>query len=145
MFGGHFQLNSPSVNSTEIKVLENGLDFTPIQRKINKPELRRDFIEFCRRMRLKWHFRDEPRGFNATPAVAPKSTWHPSKRHACLEVFLSQVEREIFKIPFSELSILIYLEKSGKLLHLWPMIEVLRSKKQIRGLAKLYGTETITY
>ena len=100
LLGDHFQLNSPIVNSTEIKVLENGLDFTPIQRK---PELRRDFNEFCRRMRLKWHFRDEPQGFNGTPAVAPKSTWHPPKRHACLKVFLGQVGKQIFKIPFSEL------------------------------------------
>ena len=37
----------------EIKVLEKGLDFALIQRKINEPELRRDFNEFCRRMRLK--------------------------------------------------------------------------------------------
>ena len=39
-------------------------------------------------MRLKWHFRDEPQGFNETPAFTPKSTWHPPKGHACLEDFL---------------------------------------------------------
>ena len=33
-----------------IKVLEKGLDFAPIQRKINKPELCKDSEEFCRRM-----------------------------------------------------------------------------------------------
>ena len=38
----------------EIKVLEKGLDFAPIQRKINEPELRQDFENFCRRMRIKW-------------------------------------------------------------------------------------------
>ena len=54
-------------------------------------------------MRLKWHFRDEPQGFNETPAFTPKSTWHPPKGHACLEVFLSQIEKEIFEIPFSDL------------------------------------------
>ena len=86
-----------------LTVLGKGLDFAPIQRKINEPELRRDFNEFCRRMRLKWHFRDEPQGFNETPAFTPKSTWHPPKAHACLEVFLSQVEKEIFEIPFSDL------------------------------------------
>ena len=33
-----------------IKVLEKGLDFAPIQRKINKPELCKDSEELCRRM-----------------------------------------------------------------------------------------------
>ena len=37
----------------EIKVLEKGLDFPPKQRKVNEPELRQDFSEFCRRMRTK--------------------------------------------------------------------------------------------
>ena len=54
-------------------------------------------------MHLKWHFRDEPQCFNETPAFIPKSTWHPPKGHACLEVFLSQVEKEIFETPFSDL------------------------------------------
>ena len=110
-----FNLSHRVLTDAEIKVLGKGLDFVPIQRKINEPELRRDFNEFCRRMRLKWHFRDEPQGFNETPAFTPKSTWHPPKGHACLEVFLSQVEKEIFEIPFSDLSILICLEKSGRL------------------------------
>ena len=43
-----------------IEVLKKGLDFAPIQRKINKPELRSDFGEFYRQMRIKWHFRNEP-------------------------------------------------------------------------------------
>ena len=37
----------------EIKVLEKGLDFAPIQNKVNEPELRKDFDEFCWRMRIK--------------------------------------------------------------------------------------------
>ena len=41
------------LTNIETKVLEKGLDFAPIQRKINEPELIRDFNEFCRRMHLK--------------------------------------------------------------------------------------------
>ena len=84
-------------------MLGKGLDFALIQHKINEPELRHDFNEFCRRMCLKSHFRDKPQGFNETPAFTPKSTWHPPKGHACLEVSFSQVEKEIFEIPFSDL------------------------------------------
>ena len=47
------------LSDNEIKVLEKGLDFAAMQRKINKPGLRFDFGEFCRRMRIKWHFRNE--------------------------------------------------------------------------------------
>ena len=68
-----FNLSHRVVADAEIKVLGRGLDFAPIQRKIIEPELRRDFNEFCRRMRLKWHFRDEPQGYNETPAFTHKS------------------------------------------------------------------------
>ena len=55
-----FNLSRKVLSEAEIKVLEKGLDFAPIQNKINEPELRKDFDEFCRRMRIKWHFRNEP-------------------------------------------------------------------------------------
>ena len=58
----------------EIKVLKKGLDIALIQRKVNEPELKRDFNELCRWMRLKWHFQDEPQDFNETPAFKLKST-----------------------------------------------------------------------
>ena len=31
-----------------------------IYNKVNEPELRKDYDEFCRQMRIKWHFRNEP-------------------------------------------------------------------------------------
>ena len=81
-------------------ILEKGLDYAPIQRKINEPELRHHFNDFCR-MHLKWHFRDEPDRFSETPAFRPMSTWVPPKGHPCLEVFLSQVEAELLKMSSS--------------------------------------------
>ena len=53
-------LSQKVLTDTEIRILEKGLDFAPIQNKINEPELRTDFEEFCRRMRTRWHFRNEP-------------------------------------------------------------------------------------
>ena len=35
------------MSENEIQVLEKGLDFAPIQRKIKKPELRKDFEGFA--------------------------------------------------------------------------------------------------
>ena len=71
------------LTETEIKVLEKGFDFAPIQKTLNEPELRRDFEEFFRRMRCKWHFRNEvPDNFSETPSFKPKSVWKPPKGHA---------------------------------------------------------------
>ena len=42
-----FNLSKKVLTDIEIKVLEKGLDYAPIQNKINEPELRRDFEEFC--------------------------------------------------------------------------------------------------
>ena len=41
-----FNLSRKVLTDVKIKVLEKGLDFAPIQNKINVPELRSDFEEF---------------------------------------------------------------------------------------------------
>ena len=49
-------------------------------------------------MRIKWHFRNEPSdNFSERPAFSPKPSWKPPLRHPNLEVFLSQVENELFE------------------------------------------------
>ena len=86
------------LTDTEIKVLGKGLDFAPIQQKINEPELKQDFNDFCRRMPLKCYFQDGTHEFSETPAFSTKSTWNLPKRHPCLEMILSQVENQLFQI-----------------------------------------------
>ena len=98
-----FNLSHRVLTDAEIKVLEKGLDFAPIQRKINEPELMLDFNEFCRRMRLKWYFRDETQEFSETPAFSIKSTWNPPKGQPSLAVFLIQAENELFQITKQDL------------------------------------------
>ena len=94
-----FNLSHRVLSEGEIKVLEKGLYFALIQRKINEPELREDFEEFCRRMRAKCHFWNEPsESFSKKPAFSTKSSWKPPEGHPNLEVFLSQLENEIFKM-----------------------------------------------
>ena len=94
-----FNLSRRFLAEKEIKVLGKGLNFAPIQNKINKPELRTDFNEFCRRMRIKWYFKDEPmKEFSNIPAFSSKSTWMPINGHPNLEVYLNQIENEVFKI-----------------------------------------------
>ena len=66
--GTVFNLSQRVLTKTEIKVLEKGFDYAPIQKKINKSERRKDFSEFCRSMRNKWYFRNEP-----TPQISEVS------------------------------------------------------------------------
>ena len=98
--GTVFNLSNKVLTEDEIKVLEKGLDFAPIQRKVNEPELRQDFDNFCRRMSIEWHFRNEPSdNFSEIPAFSPKSSHKPPLGHLNLgQVFLSQVENELFEI-----------------------------------------------
>ena len=89
-----FNLSHKILTEIEIKMLEKGLDFPPVQKTLNEPELREDFQEFCHRMRCKWHFRNEvSETISEIPAFPPKSSWLPPKSHASLEIFLSQLEK----------------------------------------------------
>ena len=103
-FMGHFcfdtifNLSHRVLSDAEIKVLEKGLDSALIQRRINEPELREDFKEFCRCMRVKWRFRNEQsESFSKKPAFSSKCNWKPTEDHPNLDVFLSQIENELFK------------------------------------------------
>ena len=73
------------------------MGFTPIQKSINEPELRKDFVDFSRRMRIRWNFRDQSsEEFSDKTAFRPKSNWKPPPSHPGLELFLIQLEKEIF-------------------------------------------------
>ena len=81
---------------TESKISEKGLDYAPIQRKINEPELKSDFDEFCRRMQIKWHFRNEhSQNFSEILSFRLKSFWKPPMGNPNLEMFLSKVEQDL--------------------------------------------------
>ena len=76
------------LTETEINILEKDLDYAPIQNKIIELKLKQDFQEFCRKMRLKWHFRNETTPeFSTTPAFNPKYTRKPRSSSPGLELF----------------------------------------------------------
>jgi hypothetical protein len=93
-----FNLSHKVLSKTEIRVLSKGLQFVPTSFKIDEEDLRKDFNEFSRRMRNKWHFRDNVMAdFSEIPAFRPKSTRTPPKGCPSLELFLSQIEKELFE------------------------------------------------
>ena len=106
------------LTETEIEILEKSLDYAPIQNKINEPELKQDFEEFCRKMRLKWHFRHElTPEFSTTPAFNRKSTWKPPKGSPSLELFLSQVEKDLFEMSKTTLDYSNFSKEEKQSLH----------------------------
>ena len=120
-----FNLSKKVLPGAEIKVLEKGLDYDLIQYKVNEPELCSDFEECCRRMSLKWYFRNDPTlNFNKKPSFTPKLSWAPPKGYPILEVSLSEFEKEIFQLvdfkykKVSNLGKLYLLPKIHKRLHL---------------------------
>ena len=79
-------------------MLEKGLEFATIQRKINEPELHKDFEELCSCMRIKWSFKNEPsKDFVVVHVLARKWSWKPPLEHPNLEVILIKIECELFK------------------------------------------------
>ena len=74
------------------------MDFSPVQRYLNEPEFRKDIEDFTRRMRIKWNFRNETSEyFSDKPARCPKSSWKPRPGRPSLELFLSEIEKDIFE------------------------------------------------
>ena len=63
-----FNLSKKVPTEKEIKALEKGLDFTPIQKTLNEPELTKYFEKFSCRMRCRWYFHNEVSyNFSETP------------------------------------------------------------------------------
>ena len=88
------KLSKKILTDTEIKILEKGFDFAPVQRKIKEPKLRKDFEGFCRRAKTKRYFWNEPYpDFSNTPYVKSNSNWR-----YCFWKLLSKVENELFEI-----------------------------------------------
>ena len=55
-------------------------------------------------MRLKWHFRNEPTSsFSERPSFTLISSWKPPKGKPNLDIFLSQIEKELFEVCKSNL------------------------------------------
>ena len=89
-----FNLNKRKLTELEVSVLEKGLGFAPTPFAINEAKMRTDFENFARKMRCKWHFRNNlTENFSEVPAFRNKSKWKPS-----LEVVVSRLESELFAL-----------------------------------------------
>ena len=86
------------LTDAEIKILKERLDFAPTQLQINEPELKQDFKDFFRSLRLKWYFWDERQEFSETPAFSTKSSQNPPRGHPSLELLLVGLNTNSFEV-----------------------------------------------
>ena len=88
-----FNLSKRKLTEFEVSVLEKGLGFAPTPFAINEAKMKTDFENCARKMRCKWHFRNNvTENFSEVPAFRTKSKWQPPKGSPSLEVFLSRLE-----------------------------------------------------
>ena len=90
-------LSQRALSHSEISVLSKGLKFVATPKEIDFSQVKIDLENFGRRLRLKWHFREEE-GFPDAPSFRPKSKFNPRHKDEAIEVFLSRLEGEIMKI-----------------------------------------------
>ena len=91
--------SSKVLSDWEIEVLDKGLGFSPTPSFTNEADLKRDSADFSRKMRCKWHFRNDIiEDFSETPAFHIKSAWNPPQGHPALEMLLIQMEADVFSL-----------------------------------------------
>ena len=92
-----FNLSQRALSCSEVSVLSKGLKFVAAPKEIDFSQVKIDLESFGRRIRLKWHFREEEGSFSA-PSFRPKSKFNPRHKDETIEVFLSKLEDEIMKL-----------------------------------------------
>ena len=93
-------LSNRDLTPAENSLLSKGLSFCPTPREIDTFALRKDMLEYVRRLRLKEYFcgdRDVDGDVSEIPAFRKKSTWCPDRnRDLILETYVHMLERKIF-------------------------------------------------
>ena len=90
-------ISSKDLSESEISLLSKGLTFSPTPRDINISEIKQDLETFGRKLRLKWHFREEEEEFTNNP-FKKRSNFNPRNKDASIEIYLSRIEEEILSI-----------------------------------------------
>ena len=99
--GNVVNLSRKELSAEDISLLSKGLKFSPTPTDIDNAKLKGDLEAFKRRMRLRWHFRDNEDSFsedNNENKFRIKSSWQPPKEDPVLENYLSLLEKEVMSV-----------------------------------------------
>ena len=109
--GSVVNLSRRELSEEEIRFLSKGLKFSPTPTDIDKAQLKADLEAYSRRMRLRWHFRNNEDEYvpDKDSNFKTKSTWQPPKDDPVLENYLLLLEKEVMSVSpegknFSNLS-----------------------------------------
>ena len=80
-----FNLPHRKLSKSEVSLLSKGLRFCLTPNTIGKSILKEDLEKFVRKVRLKWHYRNDNRIFDPNP-FKPKSKFNPPKSDAAIEL-----------------------------------------------------------
>ena len=128
------QLDTNALSKDENQLLARGLTFCPTPRNINWTEVRADFHEFSRRMRLLDYFHGNPPESDRNPVRTQRNWTPPLHRDPALDTFLQAVGHDLVKLkPAPVRNNLTAIEHSCKLLSR-------RSDNVIKSADKWAGT-----
>ena len=98
-------LSSRTLTEAENSLLSKGLSFCPTPAGIDTYTLKKDVLEYVRRIRLReYYYKDDDvdGNFSDVPAFRKKSHWCPERnRDVFLEAYASALERKIFEGNFN--------------------------------------------
>ena len=89
-----FNLLYRKLSKAEVSLLSKGLKFCHTRNTIEKSILKEDLEKFCRKLRLKWHYRDDNRVFDPNP-FKPNCKFIPPRSDAAIELYISRLEKSL--------------------------------------------------
>ena len=79
-------------------LLSKGLKFVPTPNRIDKAKLKQELEVFRRKLRLRWHFRNDETIFDCNTKFRLKSTFNPKNKGVITETYLSSLEEKLLDI-----------------------------------------------
>ena len=113
--GSVVNLSRRELSEEDMSLLSKGLKFSPTPTDIDKAKLKEDLEAYNRRMRLRWHFRNntdsdsQDATNNKSNTLRIKSTWQPPKDDPVLENYLSLLEKEVMSVSPEVRILVIFL------------------------------------
>ena len=87
------------LSKAEFSLLSKGLKFCPTPNTIDKSILKLDLEKFVKKLRFKWHYRNNNGIFDLNP-FKPKSKFSPPKKDIAIELYLSQLEEKLLNLKY---------------------------------------------
>ena len=93
-------LSKRVLSSDEISLLSKGLKFIPTPTSVNRAFLKEELEKFGRKLRLKWHFRNDESSGIYNKFRKTNSDFNPKGKDASIEIYLSRLEEEILNLDY---------------------------------------------